>query len=182
MGEKVNNYTISDHNPIFVNFSLTNENMNVNLSQSNNKISLENKLQNTNYKEILEIIKLQSILNSNDYYDILGININANNNEIKAAFRQKSLLYHPNKIVHNSNKIQILKTEVFQKINNIKEFLLNKENREIYDEFGLEIYNFLKENNLINNNKFLNYLLILKKTNKLSNEKILEILENLKKK
>jgi hypothetical protein len=61
MGEKnelINNLKknniISDHNPIFVNFSLTNKNNTVNLSQSNNKISLENKLKNINYNKILK--------------------------------------------------------------------------------------------------------------------------------
>jgi len=62
------------------------------------------------------------------FYDILGVSENASSDDIKKAYRQLSLKYHPDR-----TKGDIEKNRLFQKINEAYETLGDKEKREEYD-------------------------------------------------
>ncbi len=65
-----------------------------------------------------------------DYYDVLGISRDADETEIKAAFRKLAFQYHPDR---NSDGNA---TEKFKEINEAYEVLSNPEKRAGYDHFG----------------------------------------------
>lgn len=68
-----------------------------------------------------------------DYYDILGVSKNANEEEIKKAYRKLAMKYHPDK---NPNKKEA--EERFKEINEAYAVLSDKEKRKQYDTFGAE--------------------------------------------
>lgn len=67
-----------------------------------------------------------------DYYAVLQISSEASPEEIKAAYRQLALQYHPDK---NSDPAS---TARFQEISEAYAVLSNPEKRAIYDEHGTE--------------------------------------------
>ncbi|OII72105.1 DnaJ domain-containing protein [Cryptosporidium ubiquitum] len=64
------------------------------------------------------------------YYDILGVKRDASDTEIKKAYRQKSLKYHPDR---NSSPDA---SEKFKEIATAYEALSDSEKRDIYDKYG----------------------------------------------
>jgi len=64
---------------------------------------------------------------SKDYYNILGVNKNASQDEIKAAFRKKAHEHHPDKGGD---------AEKFKELNEAHQVLGNPEKRQQYDRFG----------------------------------------------
>jgi curved DNA-binding protein len=68
-----------------------------------------------------------------DYYTILGVNKNATADEIKKAYRQLALKYHPDR-----NKGDKEAEEHFKEINEAYAVLSNEEKRRQYDMFGAE--------------------------------------------
>jgi DnaJ-class molecular chaperone len=68
-----------------------------------------------------------------DFYKILGIAKNANQAEIKRAYRQKSLQYHPDKNPGNSEA-----EKMFQDVAASYEVLSNEDKRRVYDQHGEE--------------------------------------------
>jgi len=68
-----------------------------------------------------------------DYYEILGVSRNASEAEIKKAYRQKAIQYHPDK---NPGDKQA--EEKFKEAAEAYEVLSNKEKRARYDQFGHE--------------------------------------------
>lgn len=66
-----------------------------------------------------------------EYYDILGIPKNSNAQDIKKAYRKKSLQWHPDK---NNNSDESNKK--FKEIGEAYGVLSNDEKRQIYDKFG----------------------------------------------
>jgi len=66
-----------------------------------------------------------------DYYNILGVSREANEREIKQAYRRLARKYHPD--VNPGDKSA---EEKFKQINEAYEVLSDKENREKYDQFG----------------------------------------------
>lgn len=70
---------------------------------------------------------------STEYYDTLGVNKNANQEEIKKAYRKLAMKYHPDKAPADK------KTEFENKFKQISEaytVLSDQQKREIYDNFG----------------------------------------------
>lgn len=65
-----------------------------------------------------------------DYYDILGVDKNASSSEVKSAYRQMALKYHPDK-----NKA-VDAEEKFKEINEAYQVLSDPEKKKAYDQFG----------------------------------------------
>ncbi|MCA9895901.1 MAG: DnaJ domain-containing protein [Anaerolineae bacterium] len=66
-----------------------------------------------------------------DYYDILGVNKNADQSEIKRAFRKKAKQYHP-----DANPDDPSAEDRFKELNEAYEVLSDKSKRQQYDQFG----------------------------------------------
>src|SRR5512133_3742065 len=71
-------------------------------------------------------------MSNRDYYEILGIERNAGNDEIKAAFRKLARQYHPD--VNKEDGAE----EKFKEINEAYGVLSDSEKRARYDRFGKE--------------------------------------------
>ncbi|XP_068753709.1 dnaJ homolog subfamily C member 11-like isoform X2 [Montipora capricornis] len=69
-----------------------------------------------------------------DYYAILNVRREANENEIKAAYRRMCMLYHPDK--HRDPAKKKIAEELFSKIQKAYEVLSIPESRGIYDIYG----------------------------------------------
>lgn len=65
---------------------------------------------------------------ADNFYDILGINRDANDEEIKKAYRKMAHKYHPDKEGGSE--------EQFKKINEAYQVLSDKQKRQQYDQFG----------------------------------------------
>jgi len=70
-------------------------------------------------------------LNSKDYYSTLGLNRNANQEEIKKAYRRLALKYHPDRNPKDSEA-----EEIFKEIGEAYTVLNDPEKRKTYDRFG----------------------------------------------
>lgn len=70
---------------------------------------------------------------SQDYYAILGVGKNANEKEIKSAYRQLSKKYHPDKNPGDNDA-----HHKFIEVGEAYEALSDPEKRRIYDQFGAE--------------------------------------------
>ncbi|MEM3454037.1 MAG: DnaJ domain-containing protein, partial [Thermoproteota archaeon] len=67
-----------------------------------------------------------------DYYEILGVSRNATKEEIKRAFRQLALKYHPDR--NKSPEAE----EKFKEISEAYAVLSDDEKRRLYDMYGHE--------------------------------------------
>lgn len=70
-------------------------------------------------------------MSKRDYYEVLGVNKNADANEIKKAYRKLALKYHPDK---NPGDKQA--EENFKEAAEAYEILSNPEKKQRYDQFG----------------------------------------------
>ena len=75
---------------------------------------------------------------NNEYYELLGINKNADENEIKKAYRKLAIIYHPDKSPADKKEEY---TEKFKKISEAYEVLSDPEKKKKYDMFGKEAAN-----------------------------------------
>jgi molecular chaperone DnaJ len=66
-----------------------------------------------------------------DYYEILGIRRNANESELKAAYRKLALQFHPDRNPDNKEA-----EEKFKEAAEAYEVLRDPQKRQIYDQFG----------------------------------------------
>lgn len=80
-------------------------------------------------KIILLCILLVTIYAGEDYYEMLGVKKNADEKEIRKAFKKASLKYHPDKNPDNKEEAE----QMYMKIANAYEVLTDPEKREIYD-------------------------------------------------
>jgi molecular chaperone DnaJ len=71
-------------------------------------------------------------MSNRDYYEILGINRNANDDEIKGAFRKLARQYHPD--VNKESDAE----EKFKEVNEAYGVLSDSDKRARYDRFGKE--------------------------------------------
>lgn len=76
------------------------------------------------------MLKYKDMATKRDYYDVLGVNKKASAQEIKRAYRNLALKYHPDR-----NKAQDAETK-FKEINEAYEVLSNPKKKETYDQFG----------------------------------------------
>lgn len=68
---------------------------------------------------------------SRDFYDLLGVGRNANDDEIKRAFRRKAKQYHP-----DANPDDPAAEARFKEVNEAYEVLSDEEKRSAYNRFG----------------------------------------------
>ena len=66
--------------------------------------------------------------------EVLGVKRGANDQELKRAFRKKSMIWHPDK---NPDKKEVAEKK-FMEINTAYQVLSDKEKRQIYDQYGEE--------------------------------------------
>ena len=67
-----------------------------------------------------------------EYYQILGVSRDASEEEIKKAFRQQALKYHPDRNQEPGAD------EKFKEINEAYQVLSDPEKRKLYDQYGYE--------------------------------------------
>jgi curved DNA-binding protein CbpA len=95
-------------------------------------------------KELEELKEFKESLKKKNYYEILGVNNNADELEIKRAFRKKSLTFHPDKVSSQVTYFEKQKAGLsWNAINEAKETLLNKEERQKYDANSTPMKSFL---------------------------------------
>ncbi|MBF25297.1 MAG: molecular chaperone DnaJ [Flavobacteriales bacterium] len=70
-------------------------------------------------------------MSKRDYYEVLGISKNANNKEIKQAYRKLAIKYHPDRNPGNNEA-----EEKFKEAAEAYEVLSNPEKKSRYDQFG----------------------------------------------
>ncbi|MDD5449557.1 MAG: molecular chaperone DnaJ [Candidatus Omnitrophica bacterium] len=68
-----------------------------------------------------------------DYYEVLGIKKNASLDEIKKAYREMALRYHPDRVPHEQKKEA---EEKFKEISEAYAVLSDSQKRALYDQYG----------------------------------------------
>jgi len=70
-------------------------------------------------------------MSQKDYYEVLGVSRTADDSEIKKAYRQKAIQYHPDK-----NPGDAAAEEAFKEVSEAFEVLSDPQKRQIYDQYG----------------------------------------------
>src|SRR4030042_6262448 len=68
-----------------------------------------------------------------DYYDVLGVKKNVTLDEIKKAYRELGLRYHPDRVPHEQKKEA---EEKFKDISEAYAVLSDSQKRALYDQYG----------------------------------------------
>jgi len=71
--------------------------------------------------------------NKRDYYEVLGLNKNAAAEDIKRAYRNLALKYHPDRVSSGEKKAA---EEKFKEISEAYEVLIDPQKRATYDQYG----------------------------------------------
>lgn len=69
-----------------------------------------------------------------NYYNILGIPMDASNDEIKKAYRKKALEYHPDMNIDNSEEEQSVYEEEFERVYRAYDTLKDENKRKLYND------------------------------------------------
>ncbi len=72
-------------------------------------------------------------MSQRDYYEVLGVSKNANESELKKAYRQQALKYHPDK-----NPGDKKSEDKFKEASEAYDVLKDPEKKQVYDQFGHE--------------------------------------------
>jgi len=72
-----------------------------------------------------------------DAYDVLGISLDASEEDIKKAYKRLSLQFHPDKVQATGNREN--SAEKFHEIKQAYDILQEPERRKIYDTFGVDL-------------------------------------------
>ncbi len=70
-------------------------------------------------------------MSKRDYYEVLGVNKNSDESEIKKAYRQMALKYHPDKNPGDKSA-----EDKFKEAAEAYEVLSDSDKRKRYDQFG----------------------------------------------
>ena len=70
-------------------------------------------------------------MSKRDYYDILGVNRNAQGDELKKAYRKLAMKYHPDR-----NPDDTSASEKFKEVTEAYEILSDPSKRTAYNQFG----------------------------------------------
>ncbi|WP_131781066.1 molecular chaperone DnaJ [Legionella gresilensis] len=70
-------------------------------------------------------------MDQRDYYEVLGVNRNADDNEIKKAYRKLAMKYHPDRNPNDNDA-----EEKFKEIQNAYAILSDSQKRAMYDQYG----------------------------------------------
>ena len=116
----------SNQKPSSSSSSSNSRNNNSNNNYQNKSYSSDNIGENPKDKICKELLKKK------DYYDILNIKKDANESEIKRAYKKMAIKFHPDK---NDSK---LAEECFKKISEAYQCLSNPEKKNFYDKYGNE--------------------------------------------
>lgn len=73
-----------------------------------------------------------------DYYEILGISKDANDEEIKKAYRKLAMKYHPDRWVNGTDEEKSEAEQKFKEIAEANEVLSDPKKRQMYDNGGFE--------------------------------------------
>lgn len=75
-----------------------------------------------------------------DAYDVLGIPLDATEEDVKKAYKKKSLSHHPDKLGANANSKETkIASDKFNQIKAAYDTLQDPERRKIYDTFGIDL-------------------------------------------
>jgi len=75
-----------------------------------------------------------------DAYDVLGVGLDASEEEIKKAFRKMSLQHHPDKVQASGAKGNARDANArFNEINIARDILQNPDRKQLYDTFGVDL-------------------------------------------
>ncbi|CAK0786642.1 hypothetical protein CVIRNUC_009856 [Coccomyxa viridis] len=69
-----------------------------------------------------------------DYYEVLGVSKDADEDQLKKAYRKLAMKWHPDK---NQDKVD-LATKKFKEVSEAYDVLSDKQKRQIYDQYGEE--------------------------------------------
>lgn len=89
------------------------------------------KLENWFQFALICLVITHVVLGERDFYKILGVERNASQDEIKKAYRQLAVKYHPDKRKDDPNA-----EEKFIEISNAYAILSDEEKRQLYDRYG----------------------------------------------
>jgi len=74
-----------------------------------------------------------------DAYDVLGLDLNAGEEDIKKAYKRMSLQCHPDKVQAQGGANSSDVNERFNEIKAAKEILSDPDRRKVYDSFGIDL-------------------------------------------